>query len=169
MRTITVDATALDKGADYLNRYADKLDERSAAVLDALLMRCAEEAANNLGHVDTGETLSSIRTERHGIDGTVSAGGNAVWLEFGTGTALNGAGYNHPKAKELGMSAHGTYIWPLQKSSPPRPHGGDGGWWFPGDDGHYYHTMGFKATFFFYNAAQYIRKMYARIAKGAYK
>lgn len=168
MREIIVDAASLPKAADYLRKYADKLDGKSEKILSAMLDAGVEEAANNLGHFDTGQTLSSIHAEKQGREGGVRVAGNyGIWLEFGTGTTNNTA--PHPKAAELGMSAHGTYIWPFQEGSPQRPHGADkGGWWYKGDDGNYHHTYGIKATYFFTNAAKFLRRQYARIAKGAF-
>jgi len=170
MREIIVEATSLTKAADYLNKYADKLEKRSADILKALLNEGEVEARKGLeDHIDTGVTIASVGSERKGLEGTVSVfGNNGIWLEFGTGTTYNST--PHPKAAELGMSAYGTYIWPFQESSPQRPHGADpGGWWYRGDDGETHHTYGIKATYFFTNTAKMLRRQYAKIAKGAYK
>lgn len=174
MREITIQATALEKGAEYLRKYADKMDKKSADIVSALLMRGEEKAREGLSeHIDTGKTISTLASYRNGLEGDISVNGNyAIWLEFGTGVAKNGPGYNHPKAQEMGMAAHGTY---------GKGHGADpSGWWYPveeglpGDwqdkDGNWHrHTTGVEATFFFYNTAQMLRREYAKIAKEAYK
>lgn len=170
MREITVDATSLSKAADYLTNYAKKLDKKSGDILTAMLQQGEIEARRGLeSHIETGATIASVGSERKGLEGTVSVfGNNGIWLEFGTGTTYNSA--PHPLASQLGMSAFGTYIWPLQESSPKRPHGADPhGWWYKGSDGEYHHTYGIKATYFFYNTAQMLRRNYAEIAKRAYK
>lgn len=161
MREIIVEATSLEKAADYLNRYADKLDKQSANIVAAMLQSGEEEAADNLGHVDTGETLSTLASYQNGNEGTIQIGGNAIWIEFGTGMVANQGQDEHPMKEALGLSPWGTY---------GEGHGSDeDGWFYPGDDGYYHHTYGIPANYFFYNTAQMLRRQYAKIAKEVFK
>lgn len=162
MREIIVEATSLTKAADYLNKYADKLEKRSANILSELLNVGVEEAANNFGHYDTGQTLSSLHAETNGKEGYIRINQNyAVWIEFGTGVAANEGEAEHPMKETLGLAPWGAYG--KGKGSNPS------GWWYKDDAGEFHHTYGITATHFFYNTAQMLRRQYAKIAKGAYK
>lgn len=155
----------LKKAASWLENYAKKtLPKNAIALANRMVGQGEQWAVNFMGHIDTGETLSSIVGIRNGNKGVIVASGNAIWIEFGTGVALNGEGYNHPKAAELGMSAHGTY---------GKGHGSSfNGWFYPDPEGQhiyegerYSHTMGIPASRFMYNTAQLLRKDYPEMAK----
>ena len=161
MSEINIDSSNIDRAVTQLRRYATLLDRKSEKIVSGMLYEGANEAANNFGHVATGETLSSINTERNGKSGTITVGGNAIWFEFGTGVIANRGGNEHPKKAELNLAPWGTY---------GKGYGSDPqGWWFKGDDGEWHHTYGIKATMFFYNTAQMLRREYARIAKKEFK
>ena len=119
-----------------------------------------DEAINALGHVDTGETLASIEKTVSGNTGRISAGGNAVWLEFGTGVAKNGAAGSSPHP--LGVE-HGMIIGQYGNGHGASPDG----WWYPVDgnpDNHersnWRHTYGIEANMFMYKT---FRKMVEEI------
>ena len=155
------------EAANYLYLYKRDLKRRVSEFIDLMLKVGEDYAINALGHIETGETLSSILAYRHGRHGVLLVGGNAIWIEFGTGVVANGnASYPHPKARELGMNAIGTYIAPYPINKSGKPHGGDpNGWWYQGDDGEYHHTYGIPSDPFFYNTAKMLRKEYANLAK----
>ena len=162
-RKITIPATpsGFKAAASWLTGYKSRLIKQAEALLGQMLQEGEQYAINSLGHIDTGETLSTIAAYREGNHGILLVGGNAIWLEFGTGVFFNGEGYNHPKAEELGMSAHGTYGFGF--GSNPN------GWWYIGDDGESHHTQGIEANMFFYNTAQMLRREYKRMAKEIFK
>ena len=166
MRSITVSCSpeGFNEAAEWLEAYKQEMLDNTKKVLASMLKAGEQMMINNLGHIDTGETLESIVAYRNGNKGVLTVGGNAIWIEFGTGTIYNGEGYNHPKAQELGMSAHGTYVWHGNLSG--LPHGADpNGWWYYGDDGEVHHTNGIPGNRFVYNTAQYLRREYPKLAK----
>lgn len=158
VRSITVSASAsgLSAAASWLEGYANRLEKNVNELISAMLKEGEQYAIDNLGHIDTGETVSSIMAYREGSSGLLVVGGNAIWIEFGTGVYAPGQ-TDHPKASELGMSPHGTY---------GLGHGADpNGWYYQGDDGQWHHTMGIPSNRFFYNTAQMLRREYKRIAQ----
>ena len=155
----------------WLMAYKKLVSYNAKNLLGVMLVEGEGFAINALGHLDTGETLSTIRIAyRNRNHGVILVGGNAIWIEFGTGVTKNRGAYPHPKAQELGMNAIGTYVWPDQRSDPPRPHGADpDGWYYIGDDGRVHHTKGITANMFFYNTAKMLRKEYVKMAKEIFK
>ena len=149
----------IDKAADWLKDYAEhKLKAYCEELITRMLREGEMTARILLTHVDTGNTLSTIMGYRDGNKGMILVGGNAIWIEFGTGiVANNGAAYPNPAAENLGMDAIGTY---------GEGHGSDpNGWYYPGDDGKWHHTFGIPANMFMYNTAQMLRREYAKMAK----
>lgn len=153
------------QAADWLDNYAHRTIPKNVVALISQMTRQGESWAINLvGHIDTGETVSSIHGYRNGDKGVIVAGGAAIWLEFGTGVVYNGEGYNHPKAQELGIYAHGTF---------GKGHGASfNGWYYPDPNGThifngepYSHTLGIPANRFMYNTAQMLIKNYPEMAK----
>lgn len=139
----------------WLEGYTNRLERNVNELINRMLQDGEMYAANYLGHVDTGETLSTIMGYREGNTGILLVGGNAIWIEFGTGCELNNTA-SHPKMAELNMSLWGTY---------GEGHGADaGGWYYPDDDGTWKHTRGIPMNKFFYNTAQMLRREYVRIA-----
>lgn len=147
----------LEYAAQWINNYAADLSKKAEAVVDSMLSKGEAFAFFTLGHIDTGETLNSIIGYRNGNAGVLMVGGNAVWIEFGTGVVANAGNAPHPKASELGMSPWGTFG--QGKGSNPN------GWWYYGDDGKVHHTYGITGNRFFYNTAQMLRRQYPEIAK----
>lgn len=165
MKTITVPPTpeGLAEAEMWLKGYFQTFVPKACKNLVAMMCQEGETyAINAVGHIDTGETLSSIHGYRNGDKGVIVAGGAAIWIEFGTGVAYNGSGYNHPKAQELGMAAHGTFGKGRGASF--------NGWYYPDPSGThtftdengvtqtYSHTMGIPANRFMYNTAQMLRR-----------
>lgn len=161
----------MEEAAKWLMNYKRFMQRRVDKLLAKMLNEGEKCAIRELVHIDTGETLSTIGAYRNGNQGFLLVGGNAVWIEFGTGVIANDyQAYPHPKAQELGMNAIGTYVAPYPLNKTGVPHGSDpNGWWYEGDDGEYYHTYGIPANMFFYNTAQYLRKEYPHWAKEIFK
>lgn len=158
-KKITVPPTeeGLKEAAKWLLDYKRKMLNGANKLLAKILQEGEDYAINQLGHIDTGETVSTIAAYREGNHGILLVGGNAIWLEFGTGVFFNGEGYPHPKAEELGMNAIGTY---------GEGHGSNpNGWFYLGDDGEPHHTQGIEANMFFYNTGQMLRREYSKWAK----
>lgn len=146
--------SGIEEVATWLEEYSKSLERKANELVNQMLQDGEMYAANFLGHIDTGETLSTIMGYREGNTGIVTVGGNAIWIEFGTGVTYNQQ--LHPKASELGMSPHGTY---------GQGHGADpDGWYYPADDGTWKHTFGIPMNMFLYNTAQMLRREYKRIA-----
>ena len=163
---IDLSASSFLNAAAELRKYADSLQGKAEQLVQKLGDKGVEMATMHYldvpydsKHVDTGETLNSIQFNREGSTGTVSAGGAAVWIEFGTGVVRNGGG-GHPKKGEFGMSDWGTY---------GQGHGADpNGWWYPSRDG-YSHTWGIEMNPFMYSTSQDIRRYLRRTAKEVFK
>lgn len=158
---ITLSPQGIDKAISDLRDYKKRLSKVVNTLLDKMVQFGEDYAINAVGHVDTGETLSSIHGYRKGKRGVIVAGGNAIWLEFGTGVTYNGSagGSPHPKGSELGMTI-GTYG--QGKGSDPN------GWYYLGDDGKLKHTYGIKANMFMYQTAKVLREEVPELAKGLF-
>ena len=148
----------MKEASRWLLNYKRKMVNRANKLLEMMLKKGEDYAINGLGHIDTGETVSTIAAYRDGNHGVLLVGGNAIWIEFGTGVVANNYNpYPHHKAQELGMNAIGTY---------GEGHGASpNGWWYEGDDGEYHHTYGIPSNSFFYNTAQMLRREYDKYAK----
>jgi hypothetical protein len=156
---LEVTINGIDKAADWLKDYAEhKLKAYCEELITRMLREGEVTARILLTHVDTGNTLSTIMGYREGNTGMILAGGNAIWIEFGTGiVANNGAAYPNPAAEDLNMDAIGTY---------GRGHGSDlKGWFYKDEYGEWKHTFGIPANMFMYNTAQMLRREYAKMAK----
>lgn len=95
---------ALIKG---LNRFARFLDSKATKnLLEKLGKEGVEYAKSQVLNIDTGATRDSINYHIDGNVLTIEAGGNAVWLEFGTGVAKNPSAYPVPVE---GIVGHGEY------------------------------------------------------------
>lgn len=167
--TVTLSTDSIGKAAKALHEYAESLNDKTSALVDAIGAKGTEFAVKeyDLGHnakggklVDTGNTLASIAYEKTGEkSGSVSVGGAAVWIEFGTGVTHN-AGSGHPKKGDLGMSDWGTY---------GKGHGADpNGWWYKKDNG-WHHTYGIEMNPFMYNTSQDLRRELVTIAREVFK
>ena len=156
---MSLNASSIDKAIRKLRRYETQIERNVQQLLDRMVADGEDYAVNQLGHVDTGETLASIIGYRDGNTGFIVAGGAAVWIEFGTGVYRNQGGQPHPMASALGMSEWGTY---------GSGHGNnpDGQYWYYPDDsapGGFSRTRGIEMNPFLYDTAQALRnQVYAR-------
>ena len=155
--TIQLSEESIKAAIKELAKYKRELNKKTLELIDLMLKHGEDYAINQVGHVDTGETLSSIRGYRDGDKGVIVSGGNAIWLEFGTGVKHNGAvgGSPHPKGSELGMTignyGHG-------KGANPR------GWWYY-DDGKVKHTYGTEANLFMWKTARELERVAPELAR----
>lgn len=144
---ITLSTKNINNTISELKRYKKHLTSVIKTLLEKMVQFGEDYAINSVSHVDTGETLSSIHGYRKGNKGVIVAGGNAIWLEFGTGVTYNGSAGSspHPKGEALGMTI-GTY----GKGKGANTNG----WYYVGDDGKVTHTYGIQANMFMYRTAK---------------
>lgn len=156
---------SLEKAAQWLEDYAKNALPKYCKDLISLMCKRGEDfAVNSVGHIDTGNTLTTIAGYRRGDKGVIIAGGAAIWIEFGTGVARNFGSAPHPKAAELGMSPWGTF---------GKGHGASfNGWYYPDETGpyeyegkRYSHTLGIPANHFMYNTAQELKRACPEMAR----
>lgn len=156
---IRLSPRGIDEAIKALRRFQKELPQRVNALIDKMTKFGEDYAINAVGHVDTGETLNSIIGYRRGKEGVIVAGGNAIWLEFGTGVTYNGAagGSPHPMGTELGMTI-GSY---------GNGHGADPeGWYYRDGEGEKWkHTFGIQANMFMYRTAQALKEVFPDLAK----
>ena len=107
--TCTLSTQSLMAAAKQLREYARSLDDKAERLVDDLGKAGTEYADWYLEHDDTGYTRSTIGYTRKGKSCTISVGGAAVWIEFGTGVLANAGNSPHPKRDEVGAFAWGEY------------------------------------------------------------
>lgn len=152
MKTITVnlfDPASVDNAIAELNAYKKSLKNKCIKLIELMCREGEDYALNTMGHVDTGETLSSIIGYRQGNIGLIQAGGASAWIEFGTGT-VSGK-YDGTIPPDLVLPKGWVY--------PGKGHGKDRNGWYYYDerDGKVHHTFGIPATSFMYRTAQMLR------------
>jgi hypothetical protein len=156
--SIALSEKSISDAIKQLNSYKRDLNRKVQALIDAMVSYGEDYAINEVGHVDTGETLETIRGYRNGNKGVIVAGGNAIWLEFGTGIRYNGpAGSSlHPKGAELGMTIGG---YGQGKGANP------GGWWYYDTAGQIRHTYGVAANMFVWKTARELERIAPMLAR----
>lgn len=157
----TLSKSSISKAVRKLRRYAQSLEKKSERLVQILGDRGAEYAVRNYGtdHIDTGDTVNSISFTREGKIGTISVGGAAVWIEFGTGVLANEGNSPHPKRDDVGAVPWGEYGQGL----------GKGEWYFPSRYYGWTKTKGIHMNPFMYETAQDLRRDMLDIAKEAFK
>lgn len=150
---------SISKAIEELKTFEKTIKDKINELLDKLVWEGEEYAVNEVGHVDTGETLASIHGYRRGNKGVIVAGGNAIWLEFGTGVKYNGSAGSspHPKGDKLGMTIGGY----------GKGHGADTeGWYYPADGtNRWHHTYGIQANMFMYRTARELIRIAPALAR----
>lgn len=157
---IKLSEQSINQALKDLKAYKQDLNRKVQQLIDLMCQYGEDYAINLVGHVDTGATVNSIHGYRSGDRGVIVAGGNAVWLEFGTGTRRNGpvGGSPHPKGTELGMTI-GEY---------GLGHGADpNGWWYF-DGEAVKHTYGVKANMFMWQTARELERVAPELARGLF-
>lgn len=164
-KRIAVSATpeGIEKAVAWLEDYKNQLNDKVNALVGNMLREGEVTARIFLTHFDTGETQASILGYREGNHGMIVAGGNAIWIEFGTG--VYAPGQTEYPIQVDGIVPHGQY---------GKGHGADpNGWYYPLFEGDpkspWKHTYGIPANMFMYNTAQMLRKEYGRMAKEVFK
>ena len=174
---VNLSPAGCDDAIKQLRKYKRKLNERIYRLIDLMLENGEDYAINEVGHFDTGETVSSVVAYRKGKKGVIIAKGAAIWIEFGTGVHYNGAAGSspHPKGAELGMTI-GSY---------GQGYGRQDGWFYPTDDPRYEikrrdengnivgtgygYTHGIKANAFMYRTAKELERQIPELAKKVFK
>jgi hypothetical protein len=155
--TVRLTAASIDAAIKELKRYKLDLSKKTQKLLDMMIGYGEDYAINAVGHVDTGETLESIHGYRSGNKGVIVAGGNAIWLEFGTGVTNNGAAGTSPHPEG---QANGMLIGGYGNGGGADPNG----WWYYDGD-RVRHTYGIKANMFMYRTAQELARIAPELAK----
>ena len=155
--TMSLSGQSIGEAIKELRAYKRELNAKILHLIDLMCQYGEDYAINQVGHVDTGETVSTIRGYRQGNKGVIVAGGNAIWLEFGTGVRYNGpaGGSPHPKGTELGMK-----IGEYGKGQGANPNG----WWYY-DGEKVRHTFGIAANMFMWRTAREIERVAPELAR----
>lgn len=161
---ITVSATpqGMEQAAAWLEAYKRQMLKKVESLIDRMVGQGEQWAINGVGHIDTGATVASIHGYRNGNKGVIVAGGNAIWIEFGTGVARNGTGDSvHENRAALEISDWGTFGegWGASLN----------GWYYTDENGEKHHTMGIAMRPFMYETAKALKHEYPRMAKEIFK
>lgn len=163
--TVSYTTEGLEKAAAWLDEYKKDLKQKVEHLISRMVGEGKAFAISNVNHIDTGLTISSVVGIRNGNKGIILAGGNAIWIEFGTGVVLNGADDVHDRAS-LGMSEWGTFA---QDGSGVSQGANANGWYYHDETGTLRHTLGMPMNPFFYNTAKMLRDKYGDYAKEIFK
>lgn len=166
-RTITISSlseAAVDQAIKELEAYKKSIKERTEKLIEVMCQFGEYYAVTHVEHIDTGETISSIHGYRKGNKGYIVAGGNAEWIEFGTGVRHNGA---------AGTSPHPPSSDPKYASYTIGTYGkGNGanqdGWYYYDADGRRKHTYGIEANMFMYKTARELERQFPDLARGVF-
>ena len=173
MKTTTIEFNlserSISKAIRQLEQYKKRIILKMQQLIEVMCKDGETYACQYLTHIDTGETLGSIMGYREGNRGIITAGGAAVWIEFGTGTLANGGKSGgdpfHPDRNQLGISDWGTY---------GKGYGnGDNypnGWFFYNEKtGRAGWTEGIAEEPFMANAAERLRDEFRKTAEKVFK
>lgn len=171
MQSKTLSVSLTNRGINTLIKELEKekrkLTLKLWELIDVMCMDGEDYACEYLTHVDTGETLGSIMGYREGNKGIITAGGAAVWIEFGTGTLENGGKSGgdpfHPYRAELGVSDWGTYGKGYGDGSQ-YPNG-----WYYFKNGAWHRTTGIAEEPFMANTAERLRDEFMDKVKKVFK
>lgn len=156
---VSLSPGSIASAAEQLRKYAASLEEKTEQLVQKLGEKGAASANLYLEHDDTGETRSSIAFTRQCKSGSVTVGGAAVWIEFGTGVLANAGNSPHPKRDEAGAVPWGEY----------GSGNGKGIWYFPSKYGGWTATKGIPMNPFMYAASQDMRRDLVETAKEAFR
>ena len=164
--TVRLNSSGINKLIKELEAYKKKrLPMKLWELIDVMCMNGEEYACEYLTHIDTGETLGSIIGYRQGNHGIIEAGGNAIWIEFGTGTLHNGPGdafhdranlEGEPKIVNWGEYGHGF------GNGDKYP---NGWYWYDPVEKKTHRTEGIKMEPFMANTAERLRDEFNKTAK----
>lgn len=160
--TVALTEKSISDAIKRLNAHKRDLTRKIGLLISAMVEFGEDYAINAVGHIDSGETLETIRGYRNGNKGVIVAGGNAVWLEFGSGTRYNGpvGGSPHPMGSELGMTI-GEYG--QGKGATPN------GWWYYDESGEVKHSYGIEANLFMWKTARELERIAPELANEVFR
>lgn len=161
--TVRLSSAGIDKAINQLKGYSDEIDRRVSILIARMVVVGQKYAISAVGSTGTGDAKVPISGYRSKDRGVIVAGGNAIWLEFGTGVYYNG-----PK---------GSYPNPLGETTPGivgigeygQGHGANPfGWWF-WEGNTLRHTFGVPAQKFMYNTIQELKARFPQMAKEVFE
>lgn len=152
---------SISKAVKEIRKYKRSIAKKTERLVDDLGKAGVEFANLYLEHDDTGETRNSIGYTRKGKSCTISVGGAAVWIEFGTGVIANAGNSPHKKRDEVGAVPWGEYGKGYGKGIWCFPSKHFGGKWIP--------TAGIPMNPFMYSASQELKMHYVEFAREAFR
>lgn len=169
---VVLSEAGIDAAIKEVKAYKRKMYGKMQRLITAMCKDGEAYAIAHVTHIDTGETVGSIHGYRKGNGGVIVAGGQAIWLEFGTGVYYNGNpnGSPNPYGKEIGFKI-GEY---------GKQHGLEQGWFYPTDDPRYEivrhtqngdvhtgygYTHGIKADMFMFKTVKELQRQFPELAK----
>ena len=172
---VSLSSDGIESAIREIKKYKSEIRGKMQQLITAMCKTGEEYAIANVTHIDTGETVNSIHGYRKGNRGVIVAGGQAIWLEFGTGVYWNGYPNNSPNpyGNDLGFKI-GEF---------GDQHGLDQGWFFPttdpryeivkhtanGDVGTGYgYTHGIKADMFMFKTIKELQRRAPELAKDVF-
>ena len=164
MKTITLnpfDPVSIDDAIAKVNAYKKSLKDKCIEMID-IMCRTGEKYAVTRwsAHVDTGLTENSVLGYRNGKVGIIAVGGNAVWIEFGTGT-VSGT-YSGTIPPDLTFPKGWVY--------PGKGHGKDTKGWYYYDEirQKVFHTFGQPSDPIMWETARKLEAQAEKFAKAAF-
>ena len=159
--TLQLTNSSIDQAIAKLEQLKQEVQEATHKLLKYIADSGVKIAKANVKNIDTGATKSSIKAFMYVNQdkAVIIAGGNAVWLEFGTGVHYNKPG-SYPLSLPSGIVDIGQY---------GKKNGLKDGWIYPTTDPRYEltdeygnglgiaYTHGLKANRFMYKALCKIR------------
>ena len=142
-----------------LEAYKKSLSDKCIKLIEIMCREGEEYAITRWAqHIWSGETAESVMGYREGNVGVISVGGNAIWIEFGTGVYT--AGYSYPAPLPDGISIHGAYG---KSANDPN------GWtYFDKFTGDFYHTHGHIGDPIMWETARKLEEEAHKYAKEAF-
>ena len=153
---ITLDPQSIANGIKEIKKYQQELKDKTLIFAERLSdFGLTVVRAELSGHIDSGQTINSLRVENlgNGKFAVVAQSKSILFFEFGTG--VKGGG--HPKAAELGMGP-GTYHGAGHWDDP-------NGWWYMNDNGEWRHSYGYQPYMPMYKTSLAMIENIERIAK----
>lgn len=159
--TIGLSESGIQSAIEALDKLQNEIKAKTPIVVKSLVERGAELVEDKTSLIPDYD-IPVTGSWDGGTKGSVEAGGEAVFAEFGTGVRYNGpAGQSpHPKGEE-----HGFLIgeYGLKQGRNPE------GWDYTDASGNTVHTYGIPAQMFMYNTARELEEEAPEIAKKVFE
>lgn len=170
MKTITInpfDVSSIENAIADLKAYKKSLNEKCMKLIEAMCKEGEAYArARFAGHLWTGHLQETIMGYRKGNIGIISVGGDALWVEFGTGVAGGGyVGENMPASIPATLSDGTSVSYPggLGRGSDPN------GWtYYDKEFDRYVHTKGHPSDPFMWKTARFLEENVSEYARKAF-